>query len=198
MFIGKDILTGGTGIIPLFIQAPFATGVIAASGGALGEEFLNLAVSGTSFFNQNVNADLYLEGPPVGSGIGLIPLTLVTDPAPTPNPDGTISASGVATLSIGGNNPSGIFTEVQGTTTLALNSHTQHNRGMDLYVDFPLGAIIPLTMISQAVTGVLTLATSGTSPTNALLDLTLVAPFTNTMNLVSIGVDASGEAPTLE
>lgn len=198
LFIGKDILTGGTGTIPLFLQSPFATGVIAASGGALGDNDLTLAVSGTSFFSQNVNADLYLEGPPVGSGIGRFDLSLVTDPAPIPNPDGSISASGNTTLVINATNESGVFTQFAQDATLTILSHSPENKSMDLYVDFPIGAEMNLSIKSPSASGILNLVTSSAVGPTGTISMTAMAPFTKTMTLSSEGVDASGEAPTFE
>jgi len=198
LFIGKDILTGGTGQIPLFIQTPFATGVIAASGGALADKDLNLAVSGTSFFNQNVNADLYMEAQQIGSGIGDVPLTLVTDPAPTPNPDGSISDSGVATLVVGASNESGVFTQFAGDATLSMVSHSEQNQAMDLYVDFPIGAEMDLSIKSVLGTGVLDLSVAAADIPSGVISMTAMAPFTKVMTLNTEGFDASGEAPTFE
>ena len=198
LFIGKDILTGGTGQIPLFLQTPFATGVIAASGGALGEEFLNLAVSGTSFFNQNVNADLYMEAQTIASGIGLVPLTLVTDPTPEPNPNGTFPSSGIATLVIHASNASGVFTQFTGDAPLAMVSHSLDNQSMDLYVDFPFGAIAPLSIKSKLGSGILTLVADGAGIPSGTISLTAMAPFTKVMTLNAQAFDGSGDAPGFE
>lgn len=198
LFIGKDILTGGTGQIPLFLQPPFATGVIAASGGALADKDLNLAVSGTSFFEHNTNADLYMEAQLIASGVGDLPLTLVTDPAPTPNPDGTISSSGITTLVMNASNESGVFTQFTGDAPLTMMSHSLQNQSMDLYVDFPIGAIVPLTIKHKLGSGILNLTTDGAGIPTGVISMTAMAPFTEVMTLNSEGVDASGEAPTFE
>lgn len=198
LFIGKDILTGGTGVVPLFVQSAFATGVIVASGGASEQEFLNLAVlsqSGVTAFN---NADLYLEGPPVGSGVGVFPLTLVTDPAPTPNANGSISDSGVATLVVNASNESGVFTEFARDMPLSMVSHSKQNKAMDLYIDFPFGAIIPLSIRSPSTTGALDLSVNAAGQPSGTMHVSVMAPFNKVMTLSSEGVDASGEAPTFE
>lgn len=197
LFIGKDILTGGTGNIPLFLQSPFATGVIAASGGASGQEFLNLAVSGTTLNTSDGfnNANLFISSVSIASGIGTAPLTMVTDPAPTPNDNGTISDSGVITIAVSGANPGSVYTKCENQTSLFIKTHTSGNNTMTLYVDYPLGQIMPLSIKNKSPSGVLDVSISGAYFANENTTLNIRAPFTNTMTLVSSGFDGSGEAP---
>ena len=66
---------------------------------------------------------------------------------------------------------------------------------MTLYVDFPLGQIIPLSIKNKSPSGVLDVSISGAFFANEAATLNIHAPFTNTMTLVSSGFDGSGEAP---
>ncbi len=197
LFIGKDILTGGTGIIPLFLQSPFNTGVIAASGGGLGQGISPLSISGTTFNTSDGfnNANLFLSSISIASGIGTAPLTLVTDPPPTPNENGSISDSGVITIAVSGANPGNVYTKSENDTTLFIKTHASGNNTMTLYVDYPLGQIMPLSIKNKSPSGVLDVSISGAFFANENTTLNIHAPFTNTMTLVSIGFDGSGEAP---
>jgi len=192
LFIGKDVDSSGN--MPLFLQSPINTGDPSA---VLHQDITPLTLIGTAFNTSDGfgSADLFLSTVLIASGIGTAPLTLITDPPPTPNPDGSISSSGDMTLVMGAANPSGVRVKSENQTSLFIKTHSSGNNTMTLYLDYPLGQVMPLSIKNKSPSGVLDVSISGAYFANDSTTLNIHAPVTDTMTLVSRGFDGSGEAP---
>ena len=192
LFIGKDVDSSGN--MSLFLQSPINTGDPSA---VLYQDITPLTLVGTTFNTSDGfgSADLFLSTVSIASGIGTAPLTLVTDPSPALNLNGSISSSGDMTLVVDAANPSGIRVKSENQTSLFIKTHSSGNRAMTLYVDFPYGQVMPLSIKNKSPSGVLDVSISGAYFANDSTTLNIHAPFTDTMTLVSRGFDGSGEAP---
>ena len=154
--IGEDSDSSGT--MPLYLEVPWATG---SPGSTLVQGNMPLSVASTSGAPTLLEASLYISAPLIGSGIGVVPLNVATDPIPTGYPLGVIPASGFLTIAVSGANPGGVGTVCDSQTTLFIRVQETATSGIPLYIERNFAASMPLSIKSQRPSGVMPVAVSG-------------------------------------
>lgn len=172
--IGKEIDANGN--VPLYLQAPWATGSPVHT---LEQVLMPLAVSGTTHYNTNSITTLSIDGPAVGSGIGISTLFVQVD---EPSADGTVPISGQISVFMEGNNPGGVGVGQSEQTTLFIRVQEVQSSGMPIYLERPIADSVPLSIRSSIASGTLPVSVSGTLNGAGSMTLHVVPPATKSLN----------------
>lgn len=174
LWIGKEIDASGN--VPLYLEAPWATG---NPGHTLEQALMPLAVSGTTHYNTNSITTLSIDGPAVGSGIGISTLFVQVD---EPSADGTVPTSGQISVFMEGNDPGRVGVGQNEQTTLFIRVQEVQSSGMPIYLERPIADSIPLSIRSDIASGVMPVSVSGTLNGAGSMTLHVVPPATKSLN----------------
>jgi hypothetical protein len=177
--IGQDI--DETATMPLFISViqepsdPNAT---------LFEFPTTVHISGGGNEQFASGATLTVMSPLIGTPSNEMTLCAVTDPIPS---GGIFFGSGNINVAISGGNAGNVYSPIDASSSLFIETQASANSGVPLYIEKPDNANIPLFIKSQNGSGIVPLNVEGAFVSNSGVSLFVKSPTNRSMSVFTEG-----------